>query len=157
MRKVKFKKLIPAVYVYSDGTEGSERKYQNNEYPKRKDGTGIFEEGFDTEGVFHQWGVDSDGEGGTFSMAIVEDTAGGVHMVQLERLMFVNSSPLEKSQNDTYQKQLMELQKIRPDLVRFFYSAGQLKPWVALMSYEDKEGYYETNFETFKDFMELFN
>lgn len=157
MRKVKFRKMIPAVYVYNDGTEVTTKTHRNNEWPTVKKGTGFYEPEFTSSGSFHSWGQDSD-DGASYTVAIVEeDNTGTVHLVTVDRLLFINTPTIEDSQNKTYDQILIELKTIRPDLVRFFYSAGQLKPWVAVMANQLPEvGYYESNFEGFTDLMQLF-
>lgn len=71
--------MIPAVYE-TDGI-GYGRKL--------KEGTGIWEEDYPHEGLFHTWGLEADGEGGTNSIAIVELPDGIVAEVYPTKLKFV--------------------------------------------------------------------
>ena len=79
MRKVKFKKWIPVVYLDANGKEhntfGNASKVNHNikpfQAPKTKEGTKIWSD-YTEDGIFHAFSTSGDSEGGIKPIAIIE-------------------------------------------------------------------------------------
>lgn len=84
MRKVKFKKYIPAVKVQLGGVY---------EPWVTKGGTGKWEDDFINEGVFHQWGnsyEEFESGAGNYTVALVELPTGEVAEVLPSNIKFID-------------------------------------------------------------------
>lgn len=87
MRKIKFKKFIPHIYIDNNGVEYEKRPHYSIT-TKVKDGTGIYSD-FINEGLFHQWGIESDGESLMDTIGIIEISNGAIKTVSPSNIQFV--------------------------------------------------------------------
>lgn len=83
MRKVKFKRWIKHEYENS-GNGGI----------KQKEGTGLFEDDYSTEGLFHQWGSSESEIGNAYSVGLVELPDGTIEEVLPINIKFIDSKAL---------------------------------------------------------------
>lgn len=81
MKRVLFKKWIPAEYNHENGLS------------KKIDGTGCMEKDFTHRGLFHQWGInyeESDKGFGQYTVALVQVEDGTIEQVQSSDIKFID-------------------------------------------------------------------
>jgi len=86
MRKVLFKKFIPAEWKVAEGKG----------YSEKVKGTGCYEPDFINEGLFHEWGVsceESDSGYGNSTIALIETEDGIIYSVYPQFVKFIDKIP----------------------------------------------------------------
>lgn len=89
MRKIRFKRYVPAIWTDANGVEFAAGQRPGN--AKLKEGTGRWEPNHINEGIFHRWAEDlEERDNGMFqqTLALIELTNGTMEMVIPNKIKF---------------------------------------------------------------------